>query len=217
MRLSPLRSLIFKPARRGFTLIELLVATAVIVILMSLILMGVQNVRERAKIQHCQNNLREIGMAFNHYTYLWKGRLPPTTGVDDDNLRPLYPDCIDSLDAFECGGTGNEVNAPADLEDNAVGGRTSGRGTSYEYLSYYLFDKAGTTLSTPMMKTRANVDIRADKVWLVMDAMEAGIPQVPDLTDNHYEAGGNVLYADSHVEWIDAIRWTEEFQHGNSK
>jgi prepilin-type processing-associated H-X9-DG protein len=50
-----------------------------------------------------------------------------------------------------------------------------------------------------------------------MDAMEAGIPQVPDLTDNHYEAGGNVLYGDSHVEWTDGLRWTEEFQHGNSK
>lgn len=90
-------------------------------------------------------------------------------------------------------------------------------GTSYEYLSYYLFDKTGATLSTPLIKTRANVDIRADKVWLVMDAMEAGIPQVPDLTDNHYEAGGNVLYGDSHVEWTDGLRWTEEFQHGNSK
>lgn len=121
-------SMISRPARRGFTLIELLIAIAVIAILTSLILMGVHNVRERAKIQYCQNNLREIGMAFNHYTYLWEGRLPPTTGVDDDNLRPLYPDCIDSLDAFECGETANEVYAAVDLEDNAVGGRTSGRG-----------------------------------------------------------------------------------------
>jgi prepilin-type N-terminal cleavage/methylation domain-containing protein/prepilin-type processing-associated H-X9-DG protein len=212
-----LHSLIFRLARRGFTLIELLIAIAIIGILSGLILMGVQNVRERAKIQFCQNNLREIGMAFNHYTYLWEGRLPPTTGPDDDNLRPLYPDCIDSLDAFECGATANEVIASADLEDNAVGGRTSGRGTSYEYLSYYLFDKTGAALPTPMMKTRASVDIRADKVWLVMDAMESGIAQVPDFTDNHYGAGGNVLYADSHVEWIYFSRWTEKFQHGNSK
>ncbi|MDA0838225.1 MAG: type II secretion system protein [Planctomycetota bacterium] len=202
---------------RGFTLIEMLVVIGIISLLMLLSLSAVQNVRDRAKVQFCQNNLREIGAALNHYEYLWKGLLPPTTGPDDDNLRPLYPDCVSELKVFVCISTANQVDTPEMLEDNAVGGRTAGPGTSYEYLSHYLFDNNGSRLAVPLMKTRASVDIRADKVWLVMDAMESGYPEVPDGTDNHRESGGNVLFADSHVEWIEFGRWRYGFRNGNSK
>ncbi|MDP6117880.1 MAG: prepilin-type N-terminal cleavage/methylation domain-containing protein [Planctomycetota bacterium] len=202
---------------RGFTLIEMLIVIGIISLLMLLSLAAVKNVRDHAKSQYCRNNLREIGAALDHYEYLWKGILPPTTGPDDDNLRPLYPDCVNELKVFVCISTANQVDTPAMLEDNAVGGRTSGPGHSYEYLSHYLFDNKGNRLSDPVMKTRASVDIRADKVWLVMDAMEAGYPEVPDSTDNHSETGGNVLFADSHVEWIEMGRWRYEFRNGNSK
>jgi len=201
----------------AFTLIEMLVAIAILSIMVLLILSGVHNVRERAKIQYCQNNLREIGMAFDHYCHLWNGRLPPTTGPEDDNLLPLYPDCVDSLKVFVCLETSNEVNSHADLADNANGGRTAGPGHSYEFLSYYLYDRQGEELDTPMMKTRSSVDIRAGKVWLAMDAMEAGTPREPDTADNHYEAGGNVLFADSHVEWIELGKWQMEFARGNTR
>ena len=201
----------------GLTLIELLVSIGIISMLTMLILSGVQNVRERAKIQYCQNNLREIGMGLDHYTSLWNGALLPTTGLDDDNLRPLFPDCVDKLEVFVCIETGNQVISVEDLEDNAPGGRFGSRGHSYEYLSYYLYDKDGNELETPIIKSRANVDVRADKVWLVTDAMEAGRPRYPDTADNHWETGGNVLFADSHVEWIERGRWGFELQSGNSK
>ena len=195
----------------------MVVVIGIISLMMLLSLAAVHNVRNRAKIQYCHNNLREIGLALDHYEYLWKGKLPPTTGPDDDNLRPLYPVCVNQLQVFVCISTGNQVDTPAMLEDNAVGGRTAGPGHSYEYLSYYLFDAKGDRLANPLMKTRASVDIRADKVWLVMDAMESGYPEVPDGTDNHFEIGGNVLFADSHVEWIEMGKWRYEFRNGNSK
>lgn len=85
----------------AFTLVELLVVIAIIGVLVGLLLPAIQAAREAARRSQCQNNLKNIALAFENFENT--NRMFPTGGLDYlnsgygleqnvENGRPLGPE-----------------------------------------------------------------------------------------------------------------------------
>jgi prepilin-type N-terminal cleavage/methylation domain-containing protein/prepilin-type processing-associated H-X9-DG protein len=89
----------------GFTLIEMLVVIAIIGVLMALLLPAVQAARESARRTQCENNLKQLGLAFhNHHDSQRVFPAIKTDPRDTSNVSttlPAHAWCTDLLPYLE--------------------------------------------------------------------------------------------------------------------
>lgn len=83
-----------KRGEKGFTLIELLVVIAIIGILATIVLVALNNARQRARDARRESDLRQLGLALEMY-YNDNNRYPTSTGAMGDIVTAVadqYPD-----------------------------------------------------------------------------------------------------------------------------
>jgi prepilin-type N-terminal cleavage/methylation domain-containing protein len=75
---------------RGFTLVELLLVIGIIAILFGFLAVALRKAHDAGTRTHCQNNLRQIGLAA-HNCNDSRGKLPPTMGWFNDYEEGSLP------------------------------------------------------------------------------------------------------------------------------
>ena len=193
--------------RHGFTLVELLICVAVIAILVSLIFPVIARAREQSRRVVCASNMRQLTLAaIRRGADEGSGIYVPTPDNDTDSFQTLYPNYVSDLRLFTCPSTDNQVNSPADLYNNAYGGRLGEQGHSFEiraWTSGGVTFPDGTSFGQSTLKSYRRFKNQSRGCLLMDgdDATENDQNNWPDPTDNHTDEGLNIGFMDGHVEF----------------
>lgn len=163
----------------ALTLLELLCVIAIIAILLGLLLPSLSSNKERASKAMCLNNLKQMGLAMRLYSGDNGQRYPSdaawTTlgsyGLLTNNYQTEYKTWICPQDKSRSVGSARTAFTAGNL--------------SYAYAAFGLTETVQP--NTPLAADRSVDDIRSVTPWI-------------NPRNNHPGEGGNILYADGHVE-----------------
>ena len=207
--------------RDAFTLTEPLVAVAVGSLLAITLLPTLQSDRENLRRAICTNNLRQIGQAMTMYSDDFRGSFPSAAPVNDESGTALLknevgiaggaPNNVGGFTAFArylvkhhyIGNTAVFLCPSAKvigINSTPVSVAPTWQTMNWNNLSYFYVVKM-----TTQWPTKSGTATTNRFYMLCADRSNASsVSSTPDLdpTSPHGTDGRNVLFTDSHVEWI---------------
>lgn len=173
--------------------------------------------RYAAQVRGCQNNLRQVGMAYSAYSDMFPGRLPAVAVNSPSNRAGVQPvllvdhGLIKEAHLLVCPGSDladekDNFNVPTRAElERAVAAKLAElhrrMGGSYSYSLGFIKDG----------KYYSPRDLRRVRHALMADAPNHAAPD--RFSSNHGQSGQNVLFEDFHVEFITSCRCRECQDH----
>ena len=205
--------------RFGVTLIELLTSMAVVAALVAIFLPAVQACRESARRAACQNNLRQIYFASEHYRQN-TGRYPSHY---DTEFREGWS--IALLPFLEKEALKSKVNAYADpVSESLIDVIRDTRPSEYACPSFEIQDRElGSSLLAPVTHYSLNIEAAATShtlqetsrtfLWQELPVQYDLLSSwhlspssfdvfVSSIGDGIHSGGSNVLFADGHVSLL---------------
>jgi len=186
--------------KSAFSLVELLAVTAIILILFSLILPGINSVKDKALKTGCTNYLRQQGIVMFNYAEDYKGILPNNWKSFNDMLEGDQYNFL-----WLCPGD-KRINIPKDKrkKDKDI---TNSRLNWYNSLFESYFHPTG-----PMEKLRLRGKYSLNtrfptEIALSWDLLGGSKKSDYKRFRNHKSDGGNVLWLDGHVIFIEQKFW----------
>lgn len=189
--------------KSAFTIIELLVVIAVISVLAGILLPALGRAREMGRRASCTNNLKQLGMALKTYGQDWHVYPPDGSYFEEDvggflksyirnpkllccpSDKTADPINITVVPATYC----DKINSYAYQRGIGIGGRKGVEPLDdVAYIGWASWSHSTAYKSSSLM-------------W----DYDGGSSS----SGNHKGHGGNVLYLDKHVKWLEQSKWPE--------